>query len=123
MSGNNLLLDTNIILYFLGGDETLIPLFEDHNLFISFITEIELLGYPSLENTELEQVKGFLKNCTVINMNEGIKNKAISIRRNSSIKLPDAIILASALNIEIPFITADKDFMKMGIGDIIIYER
>ena len=44
MNGNNILLDTNIVLYLLNGEETLIPLLEEKNLFLSFITQLELLG-------------------------------------------------------------------------------
>jgi hypothetical protein len=44
MNGNNILLDTNIVLYLLGGEETLVPLLEDKNLFLSFITQLELFG-------------------------------------------------------------------------------
>ena len=48
MNGNNLLLDTNIVLYLLNGEETLIPLLEEKNLFLSFITQLELLGNQNL---------------------------------------------------------------------------
>ncbi len=48
MNGNELFLDTNIILYYLNGDETLIPVLEDKKLFLSFITEMELLSYSKL---------------------------------------------------------------------------
>ncbi|MFA5973337.1 MAG: hypothetical protein WC780_13385 [Lentimicrobiaceae bacterium] len=44
MNGNNILLDTNIVLYFLKGEDTLIPLLEDKNLYLSFITQLELLS-------------------------------------------------------------------------------
>ena len=49
MSGTKLLLDTNIILYYLSGDEKLGPLLEDSNLYISIITEIELMGYSGFK--------------------------------------------------------------------------
>ena len=37
MNGNNVILDTNIVLYFLNGDQTLSPLFEENILYLSFI--------------------------------------------------------------------------------------
>jgi predicted nucleic acid-binding protein len=46
MSGSNLLLDTNIFLYLLGGDETIAETLNGKNIYVSFITELELLGYP-----------------------------------------------------------------------------
>lgn len=63
MNGNNLVLDTNIILYFMAGDKTLIPFFEDHSLHISVITEIELLGYKNLTEENRREIKNF-KNFT-----------------------------------------------------------
>lgn len=122
MSGNNLLLDTNIILYYLGGDETLLPLMEEKNLFISVITEMELLSYAHFEEEELKQIQRFLQFCTSIDLAEKVKNKAIVLRRSYSIKLPDAIIIASAIVMDFPFISADKDFQKVKEAKLILYE-
>jgi predicted nucleic acid-binding protein len=49
MNGNSVLLDTNIVLYFLNGEETLIPILEQKSLFLSFITQLELLGSKNIE--------------------------------------------------------------------------
>jgi predicted nucleic acid-binding protein len=45
MSGNSLLLDTNTVLYLLAGDETLAEFLNGKKLYISIITELELLSY------------------------------------------------------------------------------
>lgn len=55
MSASSLLIDTNVILYFLNGDDTLLPLLEENDLVILVITEIELLGYGPLKRKELSQ--------------------------------------------------------------------
>lgn len=123
MSGNSLLLDTNIILYFLNGDKTLIPLLEERNLFVSIITEIELLGYSGFSDNELKQTEEFLEICTIINLDSDIKRRAISFRRNQKLKLPDAVILATANCLNIPLITADSDFKKVKEANIIFYEE
>jgi predicted nucleic acid-binding protein len=122
MSGNSLLLDTNIILYYLNGDETLIPLVEENHLYVSVINEIELLGYSGFHKKELEAVKTFLSYCTSENITNEVKEKAINLRRNGGLKLPDAIILATALSKKIPFVTADKAFKKIKEGQIIYYD-
>jgi hypothetical protein len=49
---NSILLDTNIVLYLLNGEETIIPLLEEKNLFLSFITQLELLGTRNLTAAE-----------------------------------------------------------------------
>lgn len=53
MTGSSILLDTNIVLYLLDGDKTLIPLLEDKQLIISFITELELLSLKNIHASEL----------------------------------------------------------------------
>lgn len=42
MNGNNLLVDTNIVIYLLSGDKTIADLLDKKKIYISFITEIEL---------------------------------------------------------------------------------
>ena len=44
MSGKEILADTNIIIYLLQGDNTLEDILQGKQLYVSFITELELLG-------------------------------------------------------------------------------
>lgn len=123
MNGNNILLDTNIVLYLLKGEETLIPLLEEKNLFLSFITQLELLCAHYLKPDDISKIKQFISECTVIDITQGIKEAAISIRQNYSVKLPDCIIAATALWLNMPLITADSDFRKIETIDLIFFER
>jgi len=110
MSGGSLLLGTNIVLYFLGGDGTLTSILEENELYISVITEIELLGYQKLSEAEIGKIQEFLSYCKILNLSENVKESAIKLRKSYKLKLPDAIILGTALSYETAFITADKDF-------------
>jgi predicted nucleic acid-binding protein len=123
MNGNNILLDTNIVLYLLNGEDTLIPLLEEKNLFISFITQLELLGNRNLNSVDIQKIKQFIAECTLIDITPGIKEYAISIRQSYSIKLPDCIIMATSLWLNMPLITADQDFKKIDIADLIYFKR
>jgi predicted nucleic acid-binding protein len=123
MNGNNLLLDTNIVLYLLNGEETLIPLLEEKNLFLSFITQLELLSTRSIKPDDLLKIKEFISECTVIDITPGIKDFVIHIRQNYNIKLPDSIIMATSLWLNMPLITADHDFTKIDISDLIYFKR
>ena len=123
MNGNNILLDTNIVLYLLNGEETLIPLLEDKNLFLSFITQLELLGNQNLNPDDILKIKQFVSECTVIDITPGIKEFAISIRQKYKVKLPDCIIVATSLWLNMPLITADQDFKKIDIADLIYFKR
>jgi len=123
MNGSSVLLDTNIVLYFLNGEETLIPLLEEKNIFLSFISQLELLGSKNINPGDLIKIKSFIEECTVIDITPGIKETAILIRRNYSLKLPDSIIMATSLWLNMPLITADKDFKKVKIADLIFFKQ
>jgi predicted nucleic acid-binding protein len=113
VSGNNFLLDTNIILYLLNGDETLADFLYQRNLYVSFITEMELLSYRKITEKEHASIQNFLQECIVVEMNNTIKETAIAIRKNSKIKLPDSIVAATAIYLKIPLISADNIFEKL----------
>lgn len=123
MSGNKIFLDTNIIVYFLNGDDTLTTFLDNKIIYISFITKLELLGYQSLNKNQETQIKNFLSECIVIGTNISIESEVIKIRKKHKIKLPDCIIMASAIHHDIPLITADRDFDKIKELNIIYYTR
>ena len=123
MNGNSLLLDTNIVLYLLNGEETLIPLLEEKNLFISFITQLELLGTRYLKPRDALQIRKFIAECTIIDITQGIKEHVINLRQKYNIKLPDCIIVATSLWLNMPLITADQDLTKIDIAELIYFKR
>jgi len=73
MNGNNLLLDSNIILYLLNGETTLIPLLDGKQLYLSFITQIELLSFHEISSKEVETIENFIQECIVIDMTSSLK--------------------------------------------------
>jgi predicted nucleic acid-binding protein len=123
MNGNKLLLDTNIVLSLLSGDTTLSDFLYDKELYISFITEMELLSYKQITIKEKKAIKQFIKELTIFNINDTIKAKAITLRKISSIKLPDAIIAATSLWLSIPLFTADKQLSKVKGVNMIYYQN
>jgi predicted nucleic acid-binding protein len=122
MNGSRIFVDTNILLYFLNGDAEVFDMISDKDIFISFITELELLSFPKLKEKEDKTVKGLIKNCIIVDINSEIKNLTIEIRKKSNLKLPDSIIAASAYVSKLPLLTADKQFKSLEELDIIIYE-
>ena len=91
-------------------------------MYVSFITELELLGYKEITAKEEKQIKMFLNDCVIININEHIKKLSIEIRREQNLKLPDSIIAATSKYLDIPLITGDEDFNQMQDIDVILYE-
>lgn len=123
MNGNSILVDTNIILFLLGGDKTIIPLLQEKKMFVSFITQLELLSYNKLKQKENNKIKEFLSECTIVDINSKIKEFTINIRRKHLIKLPDSIIIATSLYLNIPLISADSQFNKIKEADLILYQK
>lgn len=122
MSGNKIVLDTNIVLNLLGGDQKLFSILNGMNLYISVITEIELLGFNGMSESDKTKISFFLSNCTLIPLNNEIKEICIEIKQKSKSKTPDAIVAATALFLEIPLITADKGFEKIQNLDLFLYQ-
>lgn len=123
MSGNKLFLDTNIIVYFLSGDKTIADLIDGKTVYVSFVTQLELLGYAGLSKAEENRIESFLSECVIIDINNVIKQKVIELRKTHKLKLPDSIIIASALYLDLPVITADIDFKKVEELGNIYYEK
>ena len=123
MNGNSVLLDTNIILYLLEGDKILSDLLFNKKLYISFISQLELLGYVDITPRDQIKIQNFFNDCIIIDINNQIKQEVIKIKQLSKIKLPDSIILATSIYLNIPLITADKVFTnKSDLVRIINYE-
>lgn len=122
MSGNRLFVDTNILLYFLDGDSDVIEMIADKNIIISFVSELELLAFPKISADSEETIKGLLSNCTIIDISPEIKDLTVEFRRKSKLKLPDAIVAATAFYLKLPLLTADKQFRTVSELEVILYE-
>ncbi len=122
MNGNRIFVDTNILIYYLKGNQEVDTMISDKDLVISFITELELLSLPNLTNDSLKVIRGLLKNCFIVDINNEIKKSTIEFRKKSRLKLPDSIIAASSHFFNLPLITADKQFKKVTDLEVILYE-
>lgn len=118
----NLLIDTNIALYLLGGDPKLADLLDNVVLHLSFISELELLSYPDLTAENQREVEQFIGDCLIINITKPIKKQAVAIHKNTDLKLPDALIAGSAIVEQLPFLSADKDFERVDDLHLFTYE-
>lgn len=84
---------------------------------------MELLSYSKITSKELKIISGFISDIQIINITDEIKDTAIRIRRFARLKLPDSIIAASSISLQIPLITADKEIKNIEGLDIIYYEK
>ncbi len=122
MNGIDFLADTNFLIHINQGESVVEP-FLDYNLAVSFITEIELLGAFSISKSQKNQFKNLLNDCLILEMNYQIKNTCIYIRNKYKIKIPDAIIAATAIEFNIPLLTSDQGFEKIKELDLIYIQK
>lgn len=113
--------DTNFLIYVHEGKELVTP-FLMYDFGISFISEVELLGFKDLNRTEESKLKSIISDCFCIEWNAEIKQQTIKLRRKYSIKLPDAIIASTSLVYGVPLLTADKIFLKVKEMELMIIE-
>lgn len=113
MNGKEILVDTNIVIYLLNQNDTLEELLQGKHIYLSFITELELIGFRGITATEEKQIEALLHECSIINMNNSIKEKYIEVRKKYKLKLADSIIAATAIASGLPLITADKQFKSI----------
>lgn len=90
-----LMLDTNVIIYSLGGNPNITQLITNKEHFISEITEIELLGFHGLSKEDEKVLSAYLRNTFVIGLNSSIKYSAIELKRKYKLKTVDSIIAAT----------------------------
>ncbi|MBF0147026.1 MAG: type II toxin-antitoxin system VapC family toxin [Magnetococcales bacterium] len=107
----NHVLDTNIVLSLLGGQ--LAEPLPVRQYFASTITEIELLSYPSLSQSEESKIRALLHDIRVVDIDPDIKEKTIRLRRYQGLKLPDAIIAATAFSLNGILLTNDQKIARV----------
>src|SRR4051812_23817273 len=106
MSKLPLLIDTNIAIHLLKGTSEIVEFLDEREVYISFITEVELLSWAKLDNQETGVVEEFIKNCNYLDYTFQIKNTAIDIIKIFRLKIPDAFIAATASYYHFPLFTS-----------------
>ena len=87
----------------------------------SAITRLELFGLPGLKGEEESKISEILKPFVEIAVESAIIDRAIGVRRARRIKVPDAIIAATALVKGCSLITRNTEDFK-GISDLVVID-
>ena len=113
--GSQYLLDTNAVIDFaanrlpLSSAQKLSEIVDDAPV-ISFINKIELIAFTNVPIV----VNSFVDAAKVITINDEIINQTIEVRKRYRLKLPDAIIAATAIVNNLTLVTHNiKDFRKI----------
>ena len=120
--GVRYLWDTNTAIYFLqqqfppSAEKFVDDILKEEQPIISAITEIELLCWKTATPKDLEVLHGFIDDAFVIELERPIKQKTAEIRKAFRIKLPDAIIAATALVYGLTILTRNTDDFKNILG-------
>ena len=92
------LLDSNTIVYLSKEIISIDDVFDDQEEYgISVITYMEVLGYDFESAKEKAFIEELLSYLTIIYIDEVIANRVIRLKKEKKIKLPDAIICATAM--------------------------
>ncbi len=113
--GTQYLIDTNVILEYLSGS---LP--SDAHLFVesalnndfnvSVINRIEILGHESAT----KELTEFMDLAITHSITQEIEEQTINIRKQKKIKLPDAIIAATAIALNLTLVSRNiKDFQNI----------
>lgn len=111
MSGDGVMLDTNVILGYLKGDKSIRDFIQTRlaqEWYVSVITRIELLSFPSLRQDEDAAIQDFLGYAIIVTLSEKVEKQAVRLRRETKCKTPDAIIAASAICMGASLVTLDR---------------
>jgi predicted nucleic acid-binding protein len=118
--GKRYLIDTNIVRKYLGeelstrGLELVDTILDTSESNISVITRIELLGFSPDREELLQFIIQFIGYSFEFSLSEDVIQKTIEIRKSIKIKLPDAIIAATALCHDLILLSDnDSDFGKI----------
>lgn len=60
-----------------------------------------------------ERIRAFLNEITIIDLTREVKEIAVRLRRSYGLKLPDAVIAASAISTQAEFLTNDEQLKRV----------
>ena len=109
--------DTNTVIYYLQqlfpppAEKFIDSLLTTSHPAISVITEIELLSWRTDNEKDLNLLQNFIQDSFVLDLEQLAKQKAAMLRKTTRMKLPDAIIGATAITFDLTLVTRNtSDF-------------
>ncbi len=116
------LIDTNIMIYYFNGSlsvsaKEIVTAMLNDDFNISVISKMEFLGFSRFNTREKREAATFTSFANVLSLNEAIVDRTIQLKQAVKIKLPDAIIAATALCHNLNLVTHNvKDFAGISLS-------
>ena len=117
MSGTRFVLDTNTVIAMINGNEQLLQQTHDADFVgLSVISIIEFLAFSGINQEDKELLFELIHETEVVNLHMNdtdLLNTIADIRVTNKLKLPDAIIAATAIYKNATLISNDKHFQNI----------
>jgi tRNA(fMet)-specific endonuclease VapC len=111
------LLDTNAVIALLSGNPEVAQLVRGADwLGISIITQLEFLAFAGLSQDDRDLFIEFAERVKIVGLvasNTELLNQAIELRLRYRLKLPDAIVMATAVVSDADVVSADVDLQRV----------
>lgn len=122
MNGNKAVIDSNVIIDASKGLISIVDILKENKfIYLSIVSYIEVVGFNFTNNDERIAVEELLDKIPVIDLGKEIADITVRYRKIRKIKLPDAIILATAKYLDASLITRNvDDFVNIDDNVIII---
>lgn len=109
-----ILLDSNTLIYLSKGLLNIDEVLPDNEVYaVSVVSYMEVMGYTFESSTEETMVKKLFDYFTLLMIDSVIANKVIELRKAYKIKLPDAIICATAIHYKAQLLTNDEKLQQI----------
>ncbi len=117
MSGTNYLLDTCFIIELYNGHPDIIEIIKNNRIdlnhcVISPINRMEVLGFGQLSDQDRQNLEHLLNSISKVAIDKTVEDTVINLRSRHKIKLPDAIVLATALTYNLELLSLDHGLMN-----------
>lgn len=121
------ILDSNIFIYFLKGNQRLIEFLEDlgaERFYTSVISRLEVLMGHDKDDVSLKEVEFYLDDCENIAVDKLVIREAFNLtsKLKKKLKFKDLLIAATAKVHKKVLITADKDFKNVPGLKVLVYK-
>jgi predicted nucleic acid-binding protein len=81
--------------------------------YVSIVTEIEALSKPGMTTDEEHEAMAFLARFVALDIDQKIKKETIDIRRATKLRLPDAVIAATAVILDATCLSNDTHLLNL----------